>query len=201
MFKPAVRRGPTGAGICRIWTAVHHRPHATPQKRKDPAVRKNASAPAPPWAFAVAGLLASLSIGLAAAVASYLAGLIVPESAAAQMVPWAVYLVAEAALTVSRIAVAGDQKRRLPWPWAYCPAWRFSPPTTGRSDNTKPVRARGIGSHRCPVRVRSGRVLCAPSFPSRSGKSRYARALAEALFLFVFVGRLQSLNDVRGYQG
>ena len=82
-------------------------------------MRKNAPAPPdPPWVFAVAGLLASLSIGLVAAVSSHLAGLIVPESAAARLVPWAVYIVAAAALTVSRIAVAGGQRRRLPWPFA-----------------------------------------------------------------------------------
>ncbi|QIN84493.1 hypothetical protein GBA63_18980 [Rubrobacter tropicus] len=82
-------------------------------------MRKNAPALLdPPWVFAVAGLLASLSIGLVAAMASYLASLIVPESTVAQLVPWAVYLVAAAALSVSRIAVAGDKKRRLPWPFA-----------------------------------------------------------------------------------
>ena len=72
----------------------------------------------PPWVFAVAGLLSSLAIGLSAAVASHIAGLMVPESAVVRMVPWAVYPVAAAALTVSRIAVAGGQRRRLPWPFA-----------------------------------------------------------------------------------
>ena len=82
-------------------------------------MRKNAQAPPdPPWVFAVVGLLASLSIGLVAALASHLAGLIVPESAAVRLMPWAVYLVAAAALTVSRIAVVGGQRRRLPWPFA-----------------------------------------------------------------------------------
>ena len=72
----------------------------------------------PPWVFAVVGLLSSLAIGLGAAAASHLAGMMVPESAAVRLVPWAVYPVAAAALTVSRIAVAGGRRRRLPWPFA-----------------------------------------------------------------------------------
>ena len=82
-------------------------------------MRKNAPALLdPPWVFAVAGLLASLFIGFVAALASYLASLIVPESVAAPLVPWMAYVVAAAALVASRIAAAGDQKRRLPWPFA-----------------------------------------------------------------------------------
>lgn len=108
-----------GAEIGRTRTAVYDRSHATPQNMEDPAVRKNAPAlPDPPWVFAVAGLLASLSIGFVAALASYLASLIIPGSVVAPLVPWMAYAVAAAALIVSRIAVAGDQKRRLPWPFA-----------------------------------------------------------------------------------
>lgn len=82
-------------------------------------MKKNAPPPPdPPWVFAVVGLLASLSIGLVAALASHLGSLMVPESEAVRLAPWAVYLVAAAALTASRIAVAGGQRRRLPWPFA-----------------------------------------------------------------------------------
>ena len=82
-------------------------------------MRKDAPAfPDPPWVFAVAGLLSSLAIGVSAAVASHLAGLMVPESAAVRLAPWAVYVVAAAALIVSRTAVVSGRRKRLPWPFA-----------------------------------------------------------------------------------
>lgn len=147
--KPEGRRGSTGhgAGLGRARTAVYHRPHTTPQHREEAAVRNNAPTPPdPPWVFAVAGLLASLSIGLVAAASSHLASLKSPKAPPPSWCPGRPTS-SRRRCSPSRGSpwrTARGVASRGPSPWACCPAWRSSPPTTGRSDGTTPVRVRGV---------------------------------------------------------